>query len=116
VLYPKLFEQTRKEQVDTLVHELGHVFGLRHFFAQISEKQWPGEIFGTHAEFSIMNYGHLSELTKQDKADLVRLYKSAWNGALTEINGTPIKLVRPYNTIAFTESQMKVTVPTELPS
>lgn len=31
-LYPQMFQQSRIEQVDTLIHELGHVFGLRHFF------------------------------------------------------------------------------------
>src|SRR5690606_27446539 len=104
----KLFTQERKEQVDTLIHEIGHIFGLRHFFAQINEQAWPSEIFGKHAEFSIMNYGHLSELTKQDKIDLARLYESAWNGSLKEINGTPIKLVKPYNSIASTEIYVAV--------
>jgi hypothetical protein len=33
LLYPTMFEQDREEQVETLIHELGHVFGLRHFFA-----------------------------------------------------------------------------------
>src|SRR5215217_4484166 len=36
-LYPKIFTQDRKEQVETLIHEIGHTFGLRHFFAQVSE-------------------------------------------------------------------------------
>lgn len=50
-LYPKMFEQSRQEQIETLVHELGHVFGLRHFFANVSETSWPSEIFGTHSRF-----------------------------------------------------------------
>jgi hypothetical protein len=41
VIYPKMFSQSRKEQVDTLIHEVGHIFGLRHFFANISETAWP---------------------------------------------------------------------------
>ena len=45
------------EQVETLVHEIGHVFGLRHIFALISETEWPAEIFGKQVKFSIMNYG-----------------------------------------------------------
>lgn len=32
VMYPRLFAQSRKEQVDTFIHEVGHIFGLRHFF------------------------------------------------------------------------------------
>lgn len=99
-LYPKMFTQTRKEQVDTFIHEIGHIFGLRHFFANLRESDWPSEIFGRHEPFSIMNYGELSELTEIDKEDLTILYESAWSGELTHINGTPIRLVTPYSTPA----------------
>jgi hypothetical protein len=99
VIYPKMFTQSKKEQIDTLVHELGHSFGLRHFFANISETRWASEVFGTHKPFTIMNYGSQSELTDDDKTDLKRLYQMAWNGELTEINGTQIRLVKPFNTI-----------------
>jgi hypothetical protein len=99
-LYPKMFTQVRKEQVDTFIHEIGHVFGLRHFFASVSETAWPSEIFGRHNKFSIMNYGQLSELTDADKDDLTLLYQSAWGGELTHINGTPIRLVKPYSAFA----------------
>jgi hypothetical protein len=109
LIYPMMFTQTRKEQIETLVHEIGHVFGLRHFFANISEKDWPSEVFGAHRKFSIMNYGSLSKLTAADKNDLGKLYKSAWNGKLKEINGTPIKLVKPYSSISK-ESFMAVGV------
>jgi hypothetical protein len=96
-LYPKMLTQTRNEQIETLVHEVGHIFGLRHFFAQISEGRWPSEVFGKHVEFSIMNYGEKSRLTSADKADLKRLYQAAWGGDLTHINGTPIRFVRPFH-------------------
>lgn len=98
-IFPKMFQQDRKEQVETLVHEIGHMFGLRHFFAQISEKTWRSEIFGTHKPFSIMNYGSQSALTAADKSDLKRLYQKVWAGQLTHINGTPIKLVKPFHTL-----------------
>ena len=98
-LYPKMFTQSRKEQIDTFIHECGHVFGLRHFFAQISEQQWPSEIFGKHSKFSIMNYGQLSSLTAADKSDLHRLYQAARAGTLTHVNGTPIKFVKPFHTL-----------------
>lgn len=97
VIYPKMFEQDEREQVETLIHELGHVFGLRHFFAVVYEGAFPSVIFGTHDKFTIMNYGAESRLTETDKADLKRLYEAVWSGRLTEINGTPIRLFRPYH-------------------
>lgn len=97
VLYPRMFTQVRAEQVETLAHELGHVFGLRHFFAGVSETAWPAEVFGEHSKFSIMNYGPDSQLTETDKSDLKNLYEMAWNGDLTNINGTPVRLMRPFS-------------------
>jgi Metallo-peptidase family M12 len=76
-LYPKLFTQSAKEQVETLIHEVGHMFGLRHFFAQVSETAFPSQIFGKHDKFTIMNYGDDSRLTAQDRADLTKLYRTA---------------------------------------
>jgi hypothetical protein len=99
VLYPQMFAQSRKEQVATLVHEIGHIFGLRHFFANISEKTWKSQIFGTHKPFTIMNYGSKSVLQAADRADLKRLYQLVWSGQLKKVNGTPIKLVKPFHTI-----------------
>lgn len=99
VLYPKLFSQSKREQVDTLIHEVGHIFGLRHFFAKVSEGSWPAEIFGTHNRFTIMNYGEDSTLTDADKSDLKKLYQAAWSGELKNINGTEIRFVKPYHTL-----------------
>lgn len=105
-IYPKMFDQDREEQVETLIHEIGHSFGLRHFFANISEGQWPSTIFGTHKRFTIMNYGPDSKLTAEDKSDLKNLYRLVWSGELTEINGTPIRLVRPFHTIGASPDSM----------
>jgi hypothetical protein len=96
-VYPKMFKQSEKEQVDTMIHELGHVFGLRHFFAPDLETRWASEIFGEHKPFSIMNYGSSSELTEVDRSDLKKLYKGAWSHQITDIDGTPLKLVRPFH-------------------
>ncbi len=96
-----MFSQVREEVVETFIHEIGHVFGLRHFFAQVSESAWPAEVFGEHEKFSIMNYGATSTLTDDDREDLQRLYHSAWSGALTDINGTPINLVKPFSSIGL---------------
>lgn len=96
-VFPTMFDQSVKEQIDTMAHEFGHVFGLRHFFALVTETAWPAEIFGDHDRFSIMNYGHRSEMSDADRADLTALYSLARSRQLTEINGTPIKLVRPFS-------------------
>jgi hypothetical protein len=104
LIYPMMFTQGHKEQVDTLVHEIGHVFGLRHFFAQISETGSPSVIFGAHKPFSIMNYGNKSQLTKDDTSDLKRLYAAVWSGELKSINGTPIQLVRPFSALGSVSS------------
>jgi len=96
-IYPKMFTQSNNEQVDTLVHEIGHIFGLRHFFAGDREKKFPSQIFGNQNPFTIMNYGSLSALTAQDKIVLILLYSSVWSGSLLEINRTPIKLFQPYH-------------------
>jgi len=97
VIYPQMFLQSEQEQIETMCHELGHVFGLRHFFAQISEASFPSQVFGTHDKFTIMNYGANSRMTDADRADLFRLYDEVWSGARTNINGTPIQLFKPFS-------------------
>lgn len=96
-LYEKLFEQSKKEQIETMAHELGHIFGLRHFFAENLEAGFPSEKFGEHNPFTIMNYGEDSTMTDNDRNDLEKLYQLVWSGELTRINGTPIKTFYPYH-------------------
>jgi hypothetical protein len=105
-VYPKLFEQSRQEQVETLIHEIGHAFGLRHFFANVKEKGFPSVIFGTHNKFSIMNYGVDSKLTDADKTDLEKLYRLVWSGELTQINGTAVRVVNPFHTTGSSPESM----------
>jgi hypothetical protein len=95
--FPSLFEQTEDEQVETMIHELGHVFGLRHFFALIDETYLPSVQFGEHNRFSIMNYGQESMLTIADIADLKELYRQVWSDEINHINGTQIRLVEPFH-------------------
>lgn len=96
-IYPTMLEESYQEQLETTEHEIGHIFGLRHFFADISEKAWKSELFGKNKPFSIMNYGNKSKLTSSDINDLKRLYKLVWSGDLTEINGTRIKKFVSYH-------------------
>jgi Metallo-peptidase family M12B Reprolysin-like len=107
-LYPKLLEQPEQEQVETLCHEIGHTFGLRHFFANISENDWPSVIVGVHKKFTIMNYGADSRLTGADRTDLKKLYQSVWTGHVTEINNTPVRLVKPFHTAGAPPDTMQV--------
>ena len=99
-VYPTMLNQPRPDQIRTLAHEIGHIFGLRHFFAQLSETSAPSQIFGTNRPISIMNYGDNCQLTPDDIADLKHLYELAWSGELTSINGTPIRLVKPFSMVS----------------
>lgn len=105
-IYPTMFSQDREEQIETLVHEIGHIFGLRHFFAQLKEAAAPSLLFGAQSNFTIMNYGPDSKLTEADKTDLKKLYQLAWSGQLTHINGTPVKFVKPFHTIGGALDQL----------
>lgn len=95
LLYPTLFEQDRDEQVTTLAHELGHVFGLRHFFVDMDaeEKKLPSVVFGKHSRFSIMNYGSDGRLTESDRADLKRVYQAAWSADAQSMIGKQVRLL-----------------------
>jgi Metallo-peptidase family M12B Reprolysin-like len=101
-VYPIMFTEPREAQIATLCHEIGHTFGLRHFFAKIKETSSASELFGKQEKFTIMNYGAESKLTDDDKADLKQLYNLVWSGQLTKINGTPIRLVKPFHTVGDT--------------
>ena len=103
-IYPQMLKQDQQEQIETVAHELGHIFGLRHFFANVSEAVFPSEIFGCHKRFSIMNYGAESVMTEADQSDLAALYKGAWSGELPDINGTPIRLMRPFSSFRLTST------------
>ncbi|KAF9333065.1 hypothetical protein BG006_004053 [Podila minutissima] len=100
VVYPKMLDDPDvDEQVETMAHELGHVFGLRHWFAPCEDmgRNWRAELFGTNNPFTIMNYDDECVMTDIDRKDLKLLYEMAWSGALTKINSTPIVLFKPFS-------------------
>ncbi len=53
-------------------------------------------MFGTHERFATVNSGSDSRLTDADRADLARLYEEASSGRLPTFNGTPVRLVLPF--------------------
>ena len=82
--------------VQTLQHEIGHVFGLRHWFYW---RESPAKLFGDQSEKTIMNYGANSVLTDQDRADLQRMYNAVWSGEPNIFgDNTPVVLFDPYST------------------
>lgn len=99
VLYPSMFDVEhggRDEQLATVVHEIGHIFGLRHYLAQKDkyERKFPSLVYGTHSPYTIMNYGEESVLTEADREDLGRLYESAWSASPVEGVGKEVRLVQ----------------------
>ena len=97
-LYPRMFKESESQQVATLAHEIGHIFGLGHPFSENGVEKKP---FGdTRKKLSIMNYDFAGGVvTPTDKADLKSLYNQVWSGALRSINGVPIAQVMPYHDI-----------------
>ncbi len=98
-IFPRMWGLPEEEQAETMAHEFGHIFGLRHWFAHIREQYRDQVPFGSNSPFTIMNYGRFGEMTDADRDDLRLLYREAWRGNLTEINGTPIRFVKPYSSI-----------------
>ena len=96
-IYPTMFQLSAEEQVATLVHEIGHTFGLRHYFAQ--DEGIAAVLFGSDNRFSIMNYNAESVMTDTDRNDLKALYKSVWDGSLTKIRNLPVRLFKPFHAV-----------------
>jgi len=78
-----------------MAHELGHIFGLRHFFAPDTETGRGSVLYGSNNDRTIMNYGAKSVLTKADRRDLTSLYHRVWTGQLEQRWLKRIRLVKP---------------------
>ena len=94
IIYPCLFMKSPERQINTLTHEMGHIFGFLHSF--VSD---PMATFGSSNVKNIMNVGKESVLTDDDRNDVQHLYAKARSGELTNINGIPIRLVNPHHAI-----------------
>jgi hypothetical protein len=86
--------------VSTIEHELGHVFGLRHWFG-MQEGNVVYFRFDENDPVSIMNYGRDSKLTAKDKKDLKAFYHAIWSGRnlhLTDVQfGTAVSVEFQYS-------------------
>ncbi len=67
-----------------------------------------GGTSASHSKFTIMNYDDDSILTETDKADLIAPLSGRLGGALTHINGTPIRLVRPFHETPTSEGAFAI--------
>ena len=88
-VYPEMF--TVGDPLNTMLHEIGHIYGLRHYFFR-EEEGFPGLTFGTENEKTIMNYGKNSILTDTDKTELKALYEYVMDN--TKVNPGPVVMFK----------------------
>ncbi|KAJ6257490.1 hypothetical protein Dda_7275 [Drechslerella dactyloides] len=90
-VYPLAF-QNHKAMYNVFCHELGHMLGLRHEFAGVSEQQDPSVRLGNANPRSIMNkFANLFDMTVQEEdiRDVVYFY------TCNNVGGIPIDEVMP---------------------
>src|SRR3989338_2634203 len=100
-LFPILWRHGDDDDiVNTLVHEIGHIWGLRHWFALSKEPNAASFPFRHDPNNlqSIMNYGENSILTEKDKTDLREFYQYVWeNRSLPGHSDKQVRLFRPFH-------------------
>ena len=84
----------RKVLKNSFLHEIGHIIGLRHEFANDPDPdnenkpfETPAQRFGSVNPHSVMSYDDVNNINEMDKNDVIAFYKLA-NRSL--INGAPI--------------------------
>lgn len=83
---------------NSFLHEIGHIIGLRHEFANDinPKKNKPFEDqaqrFGSVNPHSVMSYDDVNYINEMDKKDVIAFYKLANNSL---INGVAIKDYKP---------------------
>ena len=84
--------------MNTLLHEIGHIIGLRHEFALDRKndgtlrEDTPAQRFGSQNEHSVMSYDDINEIRDTDIKDVKAFYDLENNYS---INGVPIKDYTP---------------------
>jgi len=78
--------------MNTLLHEIGHIIGLRHEFALDHDKEGkpvesPAQRFGSQNEHSVMGRDDINDIKDTDIKD-VKAFYSLQNKSL--LNGVPI--------------------------
>ncbi|KAE9367479.1 hypothetical protein N431DRAFT_428843 [Stipitochalara longipes BDJ] len=80
--------QNRSDTAKVLLHELGHVLGLRHEFA-ITKSESPAAVqFGQSNADSVMSYSHPPAIQKSDVDAIKEFYSKYKNNE--KINNVPI--------------------------
>jgi hypothetical protein len=70
----------RKYLMNTLLHEIGHIIGLRHEFALDRNtdgtlmESTPAQRFGTQNEHSVMSYDDINDIKDTDIKDVKAFY------------------------------------------
>ncbi|KAL7939077.1 hypothetical protein V8C35DRAFT_180 [Trichoderma chlorosporum] len=100
--------QVRDCLVNILAHEVGHILGFRHEFAQVDKKErkYRSALIGEEDAQSVMNYfEHPSQLQVQ-KRDIEGL-RTLYGSDRTEYEGMPVRDIDPETSIfaSFTASQ-----------
>ncbi len=91
-VYSRAFDaDTVSYQSNIFAHELGHVLGLRHEFAQ---KEGGSVIFGDENEVSVMSYEFPPEIQESDIENTRKLYKVQHG---KKIGGFPVRRYEPNN-------------------
>ncbi|KEF61391.1 uncharacterized protein A1O9_02957 [Exophiala aquamarina CBS 119918] len=80
--------QNRPGTVKVLLHELGHILGLRHEFAITKSERPPAVQFGQSNADSVMSYSYPPAIQKSDVDAIKEFYSNYKNGE--KINNVPI--------------------------
>lgn len=82
----------RKVLKNSFLHEIGHIIGLRHEFANDPNPQRhnepfeiPAQRFGSVNPHSVMSYDDVNQINEMDKKDVMAFYKLANNSLINRV-------------------------------